>query len=148
MKNSLIKDNHNYGKVGDWLEKEITSYSQLAFVSAYFTIYAFEKLKGNLLQIEKLRFLFGEPRFLKNLDPEKTDKKEFRIQDQGLELANVLLQKNLAKECEQWIKDKVEIKSIRRPKFLHGKLYHILPIKFIYFYTLRKIIAKKFFGEG
>ena len=125
MEESLIKDNHGYGRVGEWLSEEINPESELSFVSAYFTIYAYEKLKDRLDRIKGLRFLFGEPRFIRNLDPEKTDKKEFQIQDNGLQLSNALSQKSLAKECEEWIKNKVEIRSVKKPNFLHGKLYHI-----------------------
>ena len=44
-------------------------------VSAYFTIYAYEALKDNLSNIDHLRFLFGEPRFVKTLDPDKNRQK-------------------------------------------------------------------------
>lgn len=67
-------------------------------VSAYFTIYAFRALKEQLESIESLRFLFGEPRFLRSLDPEKTDKKAFKIEDEKLQLDNRLEQKRVAKE--------------------------------------------------
>ncbi len=94
-------------------------------VSAYFTIYAFYALKEQLESIESLRFLFGEPRFLRSLDPEKTDKKAFKIEDEGLQLANRLEQKRVAKECADWVTRKTEIKSVRLSNFLHGKMYHI-----------------------
>jgi hypothetical protein len=47
-------------------------------------------LKSNLGGVERLRFLFGEPRFIGSLDPEKTERKRFAIEDDGLELANRL----------------------------------------------------------
>jgi hypothetical protein len=99
--------------------------SQLSVVSAYFTIYAYEALSDELDQIGHLRFLFGEPRFIASLDPEKTDKKSFKIEDEGLELANRLQQKEIARRCASWMRDKVEIRSIRQANLLHGKLYHI-----------------------
>lgn len=94
-------------------------------VSAYFTIYAFRALKEQLESIESLRFLFGEPRFLRSLDPEKTDKKAFKIEDEKLQLDNRLEQKRVAKECADWVTRKTEIKSVRLSNFLHGKMYHI-----------------------
>jgi superfamily II DNA/RNA helicase len=125
MENSLIKDNHEYGKVGEWLRVEILPDSKLSFVSAFFTIYAYDKLKAELDSIEELRFLFGEPSFLKGIDPDKQSIKSFEIQDNTIQLLNRLSQSRIAKECEDWIRSKVQIKSIKKPNFLHGKLYHI-----------------------
>ncbi|MCC7067236.1 MAG: DEAD/DEAH box helicase family protein [Burkholderiales bacterium] len=99
--------------------------SYLSVVSAYFTIYAYDALSSQLDQIEHLNFLFGEPRFIASLDPEKTDKKAFKIEDEGLELANRLQQKEIARRCAGWLRDKVDIRSVRQANLLHGKLYHI-----------------------
>lgn len=120
-----IKDNHRRGKVADFLYDKITPQSQLLVVSAYFTIYAYEALSKKLDSVESVRFLFGEPRFIKALDPEKTDKKSFKIEDDGLELSNRLQQKEVARRCAEWIHKKVEIRSIKEANLLHGKLYHI-----------------------
>lgn len=122
---SGIRDNHSRGKVADFLTERVSSGSLLSFVSAYFTIYAYEALSGELDQIKHLNFLFGEPRFIASLDPEKTDKKAFQIEDEGLELANRLQQKDVARRCAEWIRGKVDIRSIRQANLLHGKLYHI-----------------------
>ncbi|QDL36250.1 helicase-related protein [Rhodoferax sediminis] len=120
-----IKDNHHRGRVADFLSSKITQGSHLSVVSAYFTIYAYEALSQQLDGVESLQFLFGEPRFIHALDPDKTDKKAFKIEDEGLELANRLQQKEVARRCAEWIKNKVEIRSIRETNLLHGKLYHI-----------------------
>ncbi len=122
---SGIRDNHHRGTVGNFLKSKIQNGSSLSIVSAYFTIYAFEALKASLVDIKDLRFLFGEPRFVKSLDPERTDKKAFKIEDEGLQLQNRLEQKRVAKECAKWIKKKVQIRSIRALNLLHGKMYHI-----------------------
>ena len=122
---SAIKDNRSRGKVGDFLLECIKDNSKLSIVSAYFTIYGFEKLKDQLQRIDHLNFLFGEPRFVKNLDPDRTDKKAFRIEDEKLALSNRLQQKYLAKECTDWIETKVDIKSVKQANLLHGKMYHI-----------------------
>lgn len=122
---SGIRDNLRRGSVGNFLKEKIQSGSKLSIVSAYFTIYAFETLKDHLLEIDSLNFLFGEPRFVRSLDPEKTDKKAFKIEDDGLKLANRHQQKRIAKECADWIRQKVQIKSIKQANLLHGKMYHI-----------------------
>ena len=120
-----IRDNHSRGQVADFLSAKIVEGSRLSVVSAYFTIYAYEALSEALDGVESLQFLFGEPRFIQALDPEKTDKKAFKIEDEGLELANRLQQKEVARRCADWIERKVEIRSVKTPGFLHGKLYHI-----------------------
>ncbi|MFC1989395.1 restriction endonuclease PLD domain-containing protein [Chloroflexota bacterium] len=122
---SGIRDNYLRGNVGDFLKEKIQKDSTLSIVSAYFTIYAYEALKTQLTNINSLKFLFGEPRFVKSLDPEKSDKKAFRIEDDSLELAFRLQQKCVAAECAQWIRNKVEIRSIKQSNLLHGKMYHM-----------------------
>ena len=124
-RNTRIRDNHDRGTVGDFLKSNIENGSSLSVVSAYFTIHAFEALKGYLWEIDGLRFLFGEPDFIKNLDARNTDPKAFKIEDEGLHLDKPLQQRPIAQECADWIKDKVEIKSTRQSNLLHGKMYHI-----------------------
>ena len=123
--NSGIRDNHKRGVVADFLKAKIHSGSRLSVVSAYFTIYAYDALREHLDQIDHLDFLFGEPRFISSLDPDKTDKKTFKIEDEGLQLANRLEQKRVARDCAEWMRQKVDIRSIRHAQLLHGKMYHI-----------------------
>ncbi len=123
--NSGLRDNHTRGKVCDFLVDKIHDGSKLAVVSAYFTIYAYDAMKEVLDRIGHLDFLFGEPSFVNRLDPDKNVKKSFIIDANGLELANRLQQKRVAKECAEWIERKVDIKTIRQANFLHGKMYHI-----------------------
>ena len=125
INSSGIWGNHHRGSIGDFLKEKILQGSDLSFVSAYFTIYAHAALKDQLAQIDHLRFLFGEPRFIQSLDPDKTEKKAFRIENDTLALENKLQQKRVARECADWLKEKVEIKSIIKPGFLHGKMYHM-----------------------
>ena len=122
---SGIRDNRLRGSVGDFLKQKIRANADLSFVSAYFTIYAFEALKLQLLNINHLDFLFGEPKFIRSLDPDKSDKKFFKIVDEQLELGKRLQQKQLAKECADWIRSKVDIRSVRQSNLLHGKMYHV-----------------------
>ena len=124
-RNTRIRDNHDRGTVGDFLKANIEDGSSLSVVSAYFTIHAFEALKAYLWKIDGLRFLFGEPDFIKNLDARDTDPKAFKIEDEGLQLNKPLQQRPIAQECAKWIKKKVEIKSTRQSNLLHGKMYHI-----------------------
>ncbi|MBF0565663.1 MAG: DEAD/DEAH box helicase family protein [Nitrospirae bacterium] len=124
---SAIRDNHSNGTVGDFLKQEISANSDVSVVSASFTIHAYYQLKNNLDSINKLRFLFGEPTFIKSMDPDKVNTKDFKIEDDkiAIPLERRLTQKTIAKECSEWIKEKTEIRSMVKPNFLHGKLYHV-----------------------
>ncbi len=123
-----IRDNRTRGTVGNFLRTEVDKDSKLSIVSAYFTIYAYKNLKDRLDDIDYLNFLFGEPTFIKTVDSDTKNFKEFRIEDDKLiiPLEKRLQQKHIAKECSDWIRSKVSIKSMVKPNFLHGKMYHIL----------------------
>lgn len=125
---SGIHDNKTRGNVGRYLSEHITPNSDLSIVSAYFTIYAYQELKACLDQVNSLRFLFGQPRFINEIDPNKTDRKQYKIEDDSLviPLEKRLVQRKAARDCSEWIKSKVEIRSMVKPNFLHGKLYHIM----------------------
>jgi len=127
MNNSAIKDNYTHGNVGDFLKQNISINSEISIVSAYFTIYAYHNLKSNLDGISKLKFLFGEPTFIKSIDPDKINTRDFKIEDDKIviPLEKRLTQKAVAKECSEWIKKKTDIRSMVKPNFLHGKMYHI-----------------------
>ncbi|MFQ5687587.1 MAG: phospholipase D-like domain-containing protein, partial [Candidatus Scalindua sp.] len=127
MSHSAIRDNHSNGNVGDFLKQAITKDSDISIVSAYFTIYAYHRLKRHLDGIKNLRFLFGEPTFIKSMDPDKTNVRDFKIEDEKIviPLESRLSQKSVAKECSEWIKAKTDIRSMVKPNFLHGKMYHI-----------------------
>lgn len=122
---SGIRDNNTRGTIGAFLQENIQENSSLAIVSAYFTIYAFEALESNLLDIKEMRLLFGEPRFIRQIDPEKIAEKAFILEKDGLKLLDQLRQSQIAKACADWIYKKVRIKSVRQLNFLHGKLYHL-----------------------
>lgn len=128
MNNSSIRDNHNHNSVGNYLQENIKPESKLSIVSAYFTIYAYNQLKKELNSVDNLRFLFGEPTFIKELDPERKNGRDYQIVDDNLVIPTEsrLKQKSIAKECHEWIKNKAEIRSMVKPNFLHGKLYHII----------------------
>ena len=127
MSYSAIRDNHTHGNVGDFLKEAISSNSDVSIVSAYFTIYAYHHLKNNLDGINNLKFLFGEPTFIKSLDPDKINTRDFKIEDDkiAIPIEKRLCQKTIARECAEWIKKKTEIRSMVKPNFLHGKFYHV-----------------------
>ena len=122
---SGLKDNHRRGKVGDFLDDKICTGAELSFVSAYFTLHTYHALRDALERAGSLRFLFGEPRFVGAMDRDEKEAREFRLTEKGLSLGNQLAQKKLAQECADWIERKVEIRSVTRTGFLHGKMYHV-----------------------
>ena len=124
-KTSRIRDNNMYGTVANFLKDKIQDGASLSFVSAYFTINAFNALRDSLTGIDNLRFLFGEPDVIGGMDPSKTESKAFRLTEEGLGLRNELSQNETAKACADWIEKKVKIKSVRKTNFLHGKMYYI-----------------------
>ena len=113
-------------RVGEVLQAEIAPASELAFVSAYFTIYAFQALRDTLEAAGHTRFLYGDPQGVGTVDPANDETKAFRLTDDGgIELKSVLAQKALAKACAAWIERQVDIRTIAEANFLHGKLYHV-----------------------
>ena len=123
-KNAIIDNQTRV--LGDFLRQELDTTTLLSVVSAYFTIYAYHDLRAKLDSINGLRFLYGDPQGLKVIDPSANADKDFQLtEDGGIELRQALSQKPIAQACEQWIKAKVEIRTIKESNFLHGKLYHL-----------------------
>ncbi len=120
-----LRDNHTRGNVAGFLRQKLVKDADLSVVTAYFTIYAYARLKPELNRIGSLRLLFGEPRFVGQHDPDRDEGKAFVVAPDGLALGNRLQLKRAARECAEWIRAKVEIRTVSKSGFLHGKLYHI-----------------------
>ncbi|HQB41847.1 MAG TPA: helicase-related protein [Candidatus Cloacimonadota bacterium] len=128
MADSNLRDNYNRGCVGDFLKEKLVEGADVSIVSAYFTIYAYEQIKDKLAQVNDLKFLFGEPTFLKSVDPKKAIYRKYSIADERLVISpeDTLYQRKVAKDCAAWMKkSNVQIKSMVKPNFLHGKMYHV-----------------------
>ena len=106
--------------VKDDLEMVIRSGSRVSIAAACFSIYAYQALRSQLEECEELRFIFTSPTFI----AEKTQKerREFYIprlkREKSLygtefevRLRNELKQKAVAKECAEWMRQKVHFKS-------------------------------------
>lgn len=125
-----ILDNKVQGRVIDKLRENIKFGTRLSIISAYFTIYAYEELRKELGKIEKLRLLFSEPTFVKN---KKDINREFKLSgsyERGLagdryemKLKNELKQSEIAKECANWIREKVEVRAYDEEYPLPQKMY-------------------------
>ena len=118
-----ILDNQQ-NTVADHLRRQLSKADSFDFVSAYFSIYGYELLMDKLDGIDRVRFLFGDPTSVDDLDPGPKDPKSFTVTEKGLTPNHVMLQKFLAKRCAEWVKrDSVAIRSVSQANFLHGKMY-------------------------
>lgn len=110
--------------LGDDLKKEIKSGAKIKIVASYFSIYAFEALKEKLLNINELQFIFPSPIFVQQdvQDNIKKEAREYFIPKRLCEnslygtefeirLRNQLTQKVIAKECAEWVREKVKFRS-------------------------------------
>ena len=115
----------------DDLKNELKRGSKLSIAAACFSIYAFQELKQELLDIDELRFIFTSPTF--TTEKVKKEKREFYIPRLNRErslygtefevkLRNELTQKAIAKECAEWIKNKVTFKSNTSDKSIQGQI--------------------------
>lgn len=104
----------------DDLSIELKQGSKLSIAANCFSIYAFEELKKELKGIDELRFIFTSPTF--TTEKAKKEKREFYIPRLNRErslygtefevkLRNELTQKAIARECAEWIRQKVTFKS-------------------------------------
>ena len=88
---TALRDNRpSRGSTGDFLKTKIAPDSKLSFVSAYFTVSAYAGLQAQLESAEKLRFLFGEPSFISQVDSNMKGEANFKLTDTGLQLGKVL----------------------------------------------------------
>lgn len=113
------------------LSVEIHEGSKLSIAAACFSIYAFQELKKELLEIDELRFIFTSPTFV--AEKTKKEKREFYIPrlnrerslygtEFEIKLRNELTQKVIAKECAEWVKKKVIFKSNVSDKTIQGQI--------------------------
>jgi superfamily II DNA or RNA helicase len=122
---SGIRDNRSRGAVHEFISERVVPDSHLSVVSAYFTTFAYDRLRVTLDSVGQMRFLFGEPRFLRDADNANLVPPAYSFDESGLRLTEQIRQRSAALRCAQWIRDRVEIRSVKRSGLLHGKLIHI-----------------------
>ena len=109
------KFNFVYQEFRDNIKKE----SKLSVVSALFSMYAYDKLKKHLNKIDSMRFIYTKPSFLKDNQKESRqyyiDNNSIFGNDYEIKLKNELTQGSISRECADWIREKVEIKSFKKP---------------------------------
>lgn len=110
--------------LGDDIKQEITGGEKVRIAASCFSMYAFNELKDELSKIKELEFIFTSPTFTKEnfADNLKKEKREFFIpkhtrenslygNEFEIQLRNKMSLKAIAKECANWVKEKVKFKS-------------------------------------
>ncbi|WP_030014526.1 helicase-related protein [Curtobacterium sp. S6] len=111
--------------LGDDLKASIKPGSRLRIAASTFSIFAFEALKDELQSIKELEFVFTAPSFTttKATDKSAPEKRQFFIpkdssRDSALygtefeiRLRNKLTQRAIARECAEWVRQKVTFRS-------------------------------------
>ncbi|MBS1585505.1 MAG: DEAD/DEAH box helicase family protein [Bacteroidetes bacterium] len=126
-------DNVN-NRLGDELKTEIKKGSKLSIAASSFSIYAFEALKKELKGIEELKFIFTSPTFIE--EKLQRESREFYIPhiyneshlcggEFELRLKNELTQRAIAKECSDWVKEKVTFKTNKHANIPLNGLIHV-----------------------
>ena len=103
--------------------------SRLSIAASCFSIYAFQELKEALKDIKELRFIFTSPTFTTEKTPKQ--QREFYIprldrertlygSEFEVKLRNELTQKAIARECAEWIREKVCFKSNKTNEQMMG----------------------------
>ena len=119
-----ILDNRGAATVAKHLRSSLRNADAFNLASAYFTIYGYELLEDVLNAVGRVRFLFGDPASVEELDPVANEPKSFALTERGLAPNHTLRQKALAERCARWVsKDSVTVRSLSRTNFLHGKMY-------------------------
>ena len=106
--------------VRDDLIQVIKKGSKVSIAAECFSMYAYNALKKQLENIDELRFIFTSPTFITEAVPKQ--QREFYIPrlsresslygtEFEIKLRNELTQKDVSKECADWIKKKVTFKS-------------------------------------
>ena len=118
-----ILDNET-ATVADRLRRHLRDADGFDFVSAYFTIHGYALLADELDRLGAARFLFGDPASVAQMAPGDKEPRPFDFTEAGLAPHHTLRQRHLARRCAAWMsQDRVAVRSIRQPNFLHGKMY-------------------------
>ncbi|GGL68957.1 helicase [Microlunatus endophyticus] len=121
-----IIDNLNQ-LLGDDLRDSIKPGSRLRIAASTFSIFAFEALQDELESIKELEFIFTAPSFTTSSATDKpaSERRQFYIprdmsRDAALygtefeiRLRNKLTQRAIARECAEWVRQKVTFRSNR-----------------------------------
>lgn len=118
--------------VWDDLKNNIKKGSRLQVAAAIFSIYWYESLKKELNSIDSLNFIFTDPTFIET-DKNSREQRMFEINankrkqaiswsDFEINLKNEMKGRAIAKECKQWIENKVQFKTNTSNRFIQPQI--------------------------
>ena len=121
-------------RLGDDLKASIKKGSKLSIAASSFSIYAFEALKKELLQIDELRFIFTSPAFVAEDLPNQS--RQFYIPhiynernlcggEFELRLKSELNLRAIARECSEWVGQRVVFKSNKHDNLPLNGMIHV-----------------------
>ena len=113
QKDKHILDNRLNTVVNN-LRAHLPAAETFRLVSAYFTIYGYEALQSELHGIKDVRFLFGDPASVGEVDPSEKTEKSFDLIKGQLSPNHALQQKYLAQQCAKWVRSKRSQNSLCR----------------------------------
>jgi ERCC4-related helicase len=132
IKPPKMLDNKRNGTVIDEIKNSLEKDSKISIISAYFTIYAFAELKNELSKIDSMRFIFTEPTFaskdneiIREYFINHNCEKDIGGNEFEIRLRNEMNQASIAKECANWIENKVQIKSLKQSNPAQPRLVYI-----------------------
>ena len=111
--------------LGDDLKAELRAGSRLRIAASTFSIFAFEALKQELSHIDELEFIFTAPSFntARATDKPAPERRQFEVRHDDvsglygsefeIRLRNKLTQRAIARECAEWVRQKVTFRSNR-----------------------------------
>lgn len=115
----MILDNKKHGKVGDELRKHLQAGVTLSAISREFSIYGFDALKSELRAIDHARLMLCP---LQTNESKELAFESLAGDDSEVRYRNQLRQRQIAKECQRWIKDKTSVRVVNDPKSLSQSL--------------------------
>lgn len=128
MKAPKFIDNKTHKMINE-IKEYASKDSKISMIASTFTLFAFEKLKKELSQVEEFNFVFTEPTFV----AQNQEMKEFYIDKKRhifgtefeIKLRNEMHQTSIARECANWIEKKATFKSFKKQNPAYPRLMHI-----------------------
>ena len=104
IKNSMLLDNRNHGKVVDELRNALKADSKLSVLAGIFSVYGYVSLKSELEKIKELRMILPKGAAASPIGLAGTDDE--------IRLKNDLNLQSVSKECSEWISRVASVRGL------------------------------------